>query len=541
MTAPRRDTRWWGWGDPDEPTDLGPAGERLLKDRGIMGTDPAPKPDIESVVIPEATPLPDKVLDAAGRENVFSDNEDRIRHANGQNYLDLMALRDGNIAHAPDAVIVPESSARISAILEACASAGIAVVPFGGGSSVVGGVTPLKGNHDQVISLDLAGFRDIEVDKRSMTARLGAGLRGPEAEALLGERGFTLGHFPQSFEYATIGGFAATRSAGQSSSGYGRFDSLVSSIRMITPQGTLATAESPHTSIGPALREVVVGSEGIFGVIPDVDVRVRPKPASRRYEAWIVDGFEAGSDLVRRLAQADMLPTIIRISDEPETEVNLAMSLPAGPAGSLFSRYLKVRGKGSGSLVIAGYEGTTPSVHRSRSDVSRAIKSSGGVYLGQTAGKGWAKGRFHGPYLREALLDRGVLVETLETAQQWGRHRELYEGVRKAIEAALAENGMEGIVMCHLSHAYRDGASLYFTVISSQGSAGGVHNWPKIKTAACEAIQAAGGTLSHHHATGADHAPWMEGEVGAVGIDALKALKDQFDPTGIMNPGKIVT
>lgn len=541
MTEPRRDTRWWGWGDPDESTDLGPAGERLLKDRGIVGNAPAARLDIGSVTIPEANPLPDKVLDAAGRENVFTEREDRIRHANGQNYLDLMALRDGSLEHAPDAVIVPESASRVSAILEACASAGVAVVPFGGGSSVVGGVTPLKGDHDQVISLDMAGFRDIEVDKRSLTARLGAGLRGPEAEALLGERGFTLGHFPQSFEYATIGGFAATRSAGQSSSGYGRFDSLVSSIRMITPAGELATGETPHTSIGPALREVVVGSEGIFGVIPDVDVRIRPAPSTRRYEAWIVDGFEAGSELVRRLAQSDMLPTIIRISDEPETEVNLAMSLPSGPAGTIFSRYLKVRGKAGGSLVIIGYEGTSPSVHRSRSDVSREIKRSGGVYLGQTAGKGWAKGRFHGPYLREALLDRGVLVETLETAQQWGRHRELYEGVRKAIEAALASNGMEGIVMCHLSHAYRDGASLYFTVISSQGSAGGAANWPKIKAAACEAIQAAGGTLSHHHATGFDHAPWMEGEVGAKGLDALRALKEEFDPSGIMNPGKILT
>lgn len=513
----------------------------MLAERGILTAGPTITPEIDSVSIPEAVALPDKVLDAAGRENVFTEREDRIRHANGQNYLDLLALRNGSLEHAPDAVIVPESEARIAAILEACSAAGVAVVPFGGGSSVVGGVTPLRGSHDHVISLDLAGFREIEVDERSLTARLGAGLRGPEAERLLGDRGFTLGHFPQSFQYATIGGFAATRSAGQSSSGYGRFDSLVSSIRMVTPEGTLVTGETPHTSIGPALREVAIGSEGIFGVIPDVDVRIRPVPSARRYEAWIVDGFEAGSELVRRLAQADLLPTIIRVSDESETEVNLAMALPSGPVGSMFTRYLKVRGKSEGSLVIVGYEGTPATVHRSRSDVAREIRRHGGAYLGQAAGKGWAKGRFHGPYLREALLDRGVLVETLETAQQWGRHRELYEGVRKAIETALAAQGMDGIVMCHLSHAYRDGASLYFTVISSQGDAGGAANWPKIKSAACEAIQKAGGTLSHHHATGMDHSPWMEGEVGPLGIEALKALKDRFDPTGIMNPGKILT
>jgi alkyldihydroxyacetonephosphate synthase len=392
-----------------------------------------------------------------------------------------------------------------------------------------------------VISLDLAALRGIEVDERSLTAKLGAGLRGPEAEALLAERGFTLGHYPQSFEYATVGGFAATRSAGQSSSGYGRFDSLVSSIRLITPEAELSTLATPHTSIGPALREVAIGSEGILGVIPDVDVRIRPLPATRRYEAWIVEDFEAGNEIVRTLAQSDSLPTIIRVSDVPETEVNLTMALPSGAAGTIFKRYLKLRGREGGSLVIAGYEGVSGSVHRSRSDVSRQLRRGGGVYLGQAAGRGWAKGRFHGPYLREALLDRGVLVETLETAQQWSGHKALYEAVRTALEDGLKANGMEGIVMCHLSHAYRDGASLYFTVIASQGAEGGVANWPKLKRAACEAIQSAGGTLSHHHATGRDHAPWVEGEIGTAGIDALRALKERFDPAGIMNPEKLLT
>jgi alkyldihydroxyacetonephosphate synthase len=541
LTEPRRDTRWWGWGDPDEPADLGEAGERLLSERGIDTVDGATPPELTQVKLPEAAALPDAVVSAAGSGNVFTSDEDRIRHANGQNYLDLLALRAGELELAPDAVILPESADRIAPILEACAAAGVAVVPFGGGSSVVGGVTPLKGEHGAVISLDLAALRGIEVDERSLTAKLGAGLRGPEAEALLAERGYTLGHFPQSFEYATVGGFAATRSAGQSSSGYGRFDSLVSSIRLITPEAELSTLATPHTSIGPALREVAIGSEGILGVIPDVDVRIRPLPATRRYEAWIVEDFEAGNEIVRGLAQTDRLPTIIRISDVPETEVNLAMSLPSGAAGGLFRRYLKLRGRTGGSLLISGYEGTSAAVHRSRSDVARAIRKGGGVYLGQAAGRGWAKGRFHGPYLREALLDRGVLVETLETAQQWSGHKKLYEGVRSALEDGLKENGMEGIVMCHLSHAYRDGASLYFTVIAGQGPAGGAENWPKLKRAACEAIQSAGGTLSHHHATGRDHAPWVEGEIGPAGIDALRVLKERFDPAGIMNPGKILT
>ncbi len=540
MTEPRRDTRWWGWGDPAEPVELGEAGERMLRERGIALAEGSGPPAIDAVELPPAAAIPDSVTAAAGEANVFTDAEDRIRHASGQNYLDLMARRSGRLGEAPDAVIVPDSAERIGAILEASAAAGVAVVPFGGGTSVVGGVAPLKGGHEAVISLSLSALRGIEVDERSLTARLGAGLRGPEAEALLAERGFTLGHFPQSFEYATIGGFAATRSAGQSSSGYGRFDSLVSSIRLLTPEGEISTLSTPHTSIGPSLREVVVGSEGILGVIPDVDVRIRPLPAARRYEAWIVEDFEAGNEIVRRLAQSDRLPTIIRVSDLPETEVNLTMAAPSGAAGTLFWRYLKLRGRDGGALLITGYEGTSASVHRSRSDVAREIRRGGGVYLGQAAGRGWAKGRFHGPYLREALMDRGVLVETLETAHQWSGHKELYEAVRSALEGGLAAHGMDGIVMCHLSHAYRDGASLYFTVIASQGPDGGVANWPKLKRAACEAIQAAGGTLSHHHATGRDHAPWLQGEIGTTGIEALTALKERFDPAGIMNPGKLI-
>lgn len=512
----------------------------MLLERGISTGQSSALPRIEDVSIPEAVRLPEAVLAPAGRENVYTGAEDRIRHANGQNYLDLVARRSGRLELAPDAVVVPQTADQVAPILEACAAGGVAVVPFGGGSSVVGGVTPLRGDHAAVISLDLAALRGIEVDERSRTARLGAGLRGPEAEALLAERGFMLGHFPQSFEYATIGGFAATRSAGQSSSGYGRFDSLVSSIRMITPEGELSTLATPHTSIGPALREVAIGSEGILGVIPDVDVRIRPLPETKRYEAWIVEDFEAGCETVRRLAQSDSLPTIIRVSDVPETDVNLTMAMPAGVAGSAFRRYLKLRSRAGGSLVICGYEGDAGSVNRSRSDVAREIKRGGGVYLGQAAGKGWARGRFHGPYFREALLDRGVLVETLETAQQWSGHRKLYEAVRSAIKAELAANGMEGIVMCHLSHAYRDGASLYFTVIAEQGSAGGAANWPKIKRAACDAIQTAGGTLSHHHATGHDHTPWLKGEIGEAGIAALAALKERFDPAGVMNPGKLI-
>lgn len=540
MPGLRRDTRWWGWGDPGHDTSLPAGAERMLSGLGIATEPAATIPDIASVELPDPVPIPDAVLDAAGRENVSASHEDRLRHSGGQSLADLLERRSGRIAEAPDAVVSIDSAARLRPLLEACSKASVAVVPFGGGTSVVGGVKPAREGLRAVISLDTANLLGAEVDAVSMTARLGAGLRGPEAEASLARSGFTLGHFPQSFEYATIGGFAATRSAGQSSSGYGRFDSLVSSVKMVSPAGPLSTLQTPHTSIGPSLRELIVGSEGALGVIPEVEVRVRPLPRARRYEAWLVDSFEAGNAIVRGLAQRDGLPTIARVSDPDETSVSMGISGPSGAAAGLLSRYLRLRGKSRGCLMIVGLEGSAAEVRRRRPGLSRALRAGGAMSLGSPAGEGWSRSRFHGPYLREALLDRGLVVDTLETAQQWSRHAELYEKVGTAIRSELAALGAPGVVMCHLSHAYRDGASLYFTVIAYPGPDGQLGTWRKIKEAASGAIRSAGGTISHHHATGRDHGPYLEGEIGRLGVETLRSVKATLDPKGIMNPGCLV-
>ena len=425
-------------------------------------------------------------------------------------------------------------------VLEVCASEGIAVVPFGGGTSVVGGIEPLRGAHSRLVSLDLARLRDVEVDRRSLTARLGAGLRGPEAEAALNAEEVVLGHFPQSFEYATVGGFAATRSAGQASSGYGRFDELVSSVRLLAPSGELRTLKTPHTAAGPSLRELVVGSEGVFGVIPEVTVRVRPRPRQRRYEAWIVESFEAGAEIVRTLAQGPGLPDVIRVSDEAETEISLALSGPRGLAGTVFDGYLGLRGKRRGGVIVVGLEGDEESVARRRALTVRALRRGGAAYLGQGAGRSWEHGRFQGPYLRDTLIGMGAMVETLETSHTWTRLGELHAAVGKAIRDALAEQGTPGLAFCHLSHAYADGASLYFTFISRARRGAEIEQWRAVKRAASEAIVATGGTITHHHAVGRDHAPYMRAEVGETGLDVLRSVKERLDPAGIMNPGKLL-
>ena len=538
--SPRRDAKWWGWGDPAvEPTLDGEALGVLRERIGELEAWPLARA-LEEFELPAAEALPQALVGVVGETNVSTSDEDRLRHATGRGYVDLARLRNGVLENAPDAVVVPPDAEALRRVIDICAREGIAIVPFGGGTSVVGGVEPLRGKHGRLISLDLGALRDVEVDRRALTARLGAGLRGPEAEAALGREGLTLGHFPQSFEYATIGGFAATRSAGQASSGYGRFDALVSSVRLLAPNGEVSTLETPHTAAGPALRELVIGSEGVLGVIPEVTARVRPAPTTRRYEAWMAESFEAGAEIVRALAQGPGLPEIIRVSDEEETEGTLALSGPRGISGRLFDGYLGARRRRGGSLVIVGFEGDEEPVARRRALTVRALRHGGAAYLGQAAGRAWEHGRYQGPYLRDTLMGMGAMVETLETSHTWSRFGELHEAVSSAIRNTLEAQGTPGLVFCHLSHAYADGASLYFTFISRARRGAEVEQWAAVKRAACEAIVAHGGTITHHHAIGRDHAPYMEAEVGPTGLEVLRAVKDQLDPAGIMNPGKLL-
>jgi alkyldihydroxyacetonephosphate synthase len=379
-------------------------------------------------------------------------------------------------------------------------------------------------------------MREVEIDRTSLTARLGPGLRGPEAEGALNELGATLGHFPQSYEQATIGGYAATRSAGQASTGYGRFDELVTAVELTAPAGPVRTRQIPHTAAGPSLRELVLGSEGTLGVITEVTCRVHPTPEERIYEGWMAADFAAGAEIVRELAQHGEAPDILRLSDEEETRVSLEILGSDGLQKKALDAYLSLRRRTGGCLLICGYEGERESVHRRRSVAGRRLRAGGAVPLGKRAGASWRKARFEGPYLRDELLGLGVFVETLETAHTWSRLHELYRNVGGALKGSL---GAESIVFCHVSHAYEDGASLYFTFLARARRGAELEQWREAKAAACEAIVATEGTITHHHAVGRDHAPYMAAEDGELGLDALRAVKERLDPAGIMNPGKL--
>jgi alkyldihydroxyacetonephosphate synthase len=382
----------------------------------------------------------------------------------------------------------------------------------------------------------------VSIDTNSRLARFLPGTSGPEAERLLAISGLTIGHFPQSFMHATLGGFAATRSSGQASTGYGRFDANVKGLELIAPTGGISLAPSPGTAAGPDLRELIVGSEGTLGVITSVDLQLAESPALIEDRAWLVESFAAGREILQRLEQADCAPAVARLSDEDETEISLRLSA-SGRKGELLSRYSAARGISHPCILITGFEGSESELPARIRRAYGIVRSCGAVSLGESAGKAWRHGRFAGPYLRDVLMDRGLLVETLETSAPWSGLERLYRGVSDALHASLARAGGEPIVMCHVSHLYPTGASLYFTFIGNQPGETleeQIAHWSTVKDAAGDAIKACGGTITHHHAVGVDHSHWMDREVGELGLEALRAVKDRLDPQGIMNPGKLI-
>ena len=515
-----------GWGDPARATPLPDTARGLIE--MVFGLDE--RASVEHPTLPASGLDPALVAglrDLLGAENVRTDDETRRLRTRGKSTPDLLKARAGDLSDAPDAVVRPAGHDEVAAVLAFAVEHHLAVVPFGGGTCVTGGLTARREGYAGLLSLDLIRMkRLLAVDPVSMTATLEPGLRGPEAEALLAEHDLTIGHYPQSFEYASIGGFAATRSSGQSSAGYGRFDALVVGVRVATPQGDLTLGSAPANAAGPDLRQLVLGSEGAFGVITSVTVRVRRLPAVKVYEGWRWPSFVDGAAAMRTLAQSGLLPTVIRLSDESETAINLARPDEIGGEGSA----------SGGCLMITGYEGEQLAVDAKRAALTAVLTGLGGESLGQDPGESWVHGRFNAPYLRDSLLDVGVLVETLETATFWSNLDRLYADVKFALETTLGDPTM---VLCHLSHVYETGCSLYFTV-ATKGAADPLGQWLEAKAAASDAIIAAGATITHHHAVGTDHKPWLAKEIGPVGVSVLRAVKADLDPTGILNPGVLI-
>ncbi|HUG82944.1 MAG TPA: FAD-binding oxidoreductase [Euzebya sp.] len=533
---------WHGWGDPALRPGLSPRAESYLA-REIGPLDRHTPPVALEEVRLGATTLPsdvhDRLVAVVGEPNVRHDRLTRVQHAGGKSYPDLWRRRQGDATAAPDAVVLPASHEEVAAVLAVAVDIGMAVVPFGGGTSVVGGVEPERGGFDHLITLDLSRMdRLISLDEESLLATFQPGIRGPAAETELRRRGYSLGHFPQSHAYASIGGYVATRSAGQSSTGHGRIDEKVHAVRVATPSGQLQLGHAPASAAGPDLRHVVVGSEGLLGVITEATLRVHHAPEVEVHEAYAVHSFAEGAAVMRDLVQSGVAPDVCRLSDETETRVFTQQA--EGLKGRVLRSWLSTRGYEESCLMILGWDGPRDRVVQRRAAAARVLRGHTRLRLGTRPGDAWAHGRFAGPYLRDDLMDRGLLVETLETSASWAGHQRLYRAVRQALAEAMSDHGTPAVVMCHISHLYASGCSLYFTWVGRQHEGAELAQWQDVKRAATRAIVEAGGTITHHHAVGTDHRPWMAQEVGPLGVAMLRALKDTVDPTGVLNPGKLV-
>lgn len=527
--------RWNGWGDDTITYPLPTNAARFIEPRVGRGT-PAAEATLEEV----ARQVPPSRLPA--HPLVSQEAVDRVRHACGQSFPDWLALRSGRIPAFPDGVAWPGTPEEVRALIGYAQSAGLQLIPYGGGTSVVGHLTP-HGDKAPVLSVDVSRLNQlIHFDETSMLATFGAGISGPDLEAQLRARGCTLGHFPQSFEYSTLGGWVVTRSSGQQSLKYGRIEKLFAGGRLETPAGTLILPSFPASAAGPDLRELVLGSEGRLGILTEATVRLSRLPEREDFHAVFFPDFHSGEAAVRHLLQAGLPLAMLRLSTATETATTLALAGHEALIGAL-EALLAVRGlKEEKCMLLMGLVGNRAVTRAARQEALSMAAKFGGVHVGQTFGQQWHKNRFRSPYLRNTLWEQGYAIDTLETAVGWSQVPETLEAIETALHTALEPEGEKVHVFTHLSHTYPHGSSIYTTYLFRLAADPQVtlRRWQALKAAASQQIVAHGGTISHQHGVGEDHAPYLAAEKGPLGMAVLGDACRRFDPQGIMNPGKLI-
>ncbi|MGA2112835.1 MAG: FAD-binding oxidoreductase [Anaerolineales bacterium] len=525
--------RWNGWGNV--ATTYFVPESAMVYLRGVLG---------ELSALPDATQ--EDILPSVPKSRlpahplVDTDARTRLLHARGQSLPDWVALRSGRIPAFPDGVACPASEDQVPDLLAFARQAGACVVPYGGGSSVVGHINPVKSDVP-VLTVDMGNLdKLLDLDEASRVATFEAGVTGPALEARLVERGYTLGHYPQSHEYSTLGGWIAARSCGQQSYYYGRVESLFAGGRVETPAGPLDLPHFPASAAGPDVREMVLGSEGRIGIIVRAQVRVRPRPQAEQFHGVFFSTWEQGMEAVRSIAQQGIPVSMLRLSNSLETETTLILSGKSwiGPA----DKGLRLIGFGDRRcLLVFGVTGSAAHVRRARGEAVAVCRKWGGLFVGTVVGHTWEKSRFLTPYLRNTLWERGVAVDTLETALPWKNVPTAALEISASIREAMAAQGEQALVIAHLSHVYRDGASVYTTILfrRAQDPEQLLERWQAMKRAASLTIQRNGGTISHQHGVGEDHAPYLPAEKGPLGMQTIRNACAAFDPDGMMNPGKL--
>ncbi len=528
--------RWNGWGDDQTHYPFPESAARYLEDRiGEGQRIPDATPEELSARIP-ASRLPEDPL-------INRDALERLRHARGQSLPDWVALRYGTVDTFPDGVAYPQDAGQVQALIAYARQTGASLIPYGGGTSVVGHITPLPGEAP-VLTVDLSRLNRLEaLDKTSRLATFGAGICGPDLEAQLNLQGYTLGHFPQSFELSTLGGWIATRSSGQQSYYYGRIENLFAGGQVQTPAGLLVLPPLPASAAGPDLRQLILGSEGRMGVITQATVRVQLLPESEAFYGVFFREWEAAVQAVRRIAQEGVPVSMARLSNAQETDTTLALSGKDGLV-AWANRGLSALGYGSGRcLLVFAVTGTRRTTQAARRQALAIARAQGGLYTGTTIGNIWRKSRFLTPYLRNTLWEHGYIVDTLETALPWSQIMPTVDQIQQALRQGLEKQGERVLAFAHLSHIYADGASIYVTYLFRRTSDPDetLERWSALKSAASRIIVAQHGTISHQHGVGLDHAPYLEAEKSKPGMEIIRQAFHAADPQGMMNPGKLLS
>jgi alkyldihydroxyacetonephosphate synthase len=548
--------KWWGWGAEDVSftqegkPGLAPFIERVLSlDVRRPGTAAIAFQDLD---VPE-TALPDalraRLEDAVGTEHVSTDDHDRVTHGRGKSLADLIRQRRGDLGRLPDAVVRPADEDEVAAVLAAVLDEDAVLIPFGGGSSISGSLEAEPGETRPVVSIDMVRMnRVLSIDATSQLARVQAGVFGPDLERQLNAQGWTCGHFPDSFTYSTLGGWIATRSSGMQSDRYGDIAELTRGMRVVTPSGVLVVRALPHTSTGPSVREMVLGSEGRLGVITEATIHVRRVPPERKILGYLFPTWPAALAAMRNIAASEASPSITRVSDAGETAFSFALrdtpTLLDRAKSKALQTFLRRRGWDLEAMCLSliGYEGSTHHVASQRKLVERIVKRHGGLCIGSSPGELYDQKKFDTPYIRDFLLDRGAPADVSETSAPWGELQTVYDNVMAAGNGAFRELAVPGYLMCHLSHSYHSGACLYFTfALNPPDHHDGLDDYGVVKRAIQQAFVDSGATLSHHHAVGTEHAQWLEEDISAPGVAMQRALFEGTDPGANLNPGKIVT
>lgn len=527
--------RWNGWGDDAQEFETPAAGWAFIEDK--IGTAEAPQQaTLDDVIasVPEST-LPDHRL-------ITTDAEERIRHAAGQSFADWVAMRWNQFTAFPDGVAYPETSADVRELLDWAAEHDVVLIPYGGGTSVVGHLTPL-GNGKPVLSVDMSRMSKLlDLDTNSQIATFGAGASGAQVEAQLRTRGYTLGHFPQSFELSTLGGWVVTRSSGQQSRLYGRIERMFAGGHLETPIGSWDIPDIPASGAGNDVREMVLGSEGRIGFVTEVKVRVTRLHDTEHFHTVFFKNWDQAQLAVRELAQSNISMSMLRLSNATETETQLVL---AGHKRliALLQWYLRKRGAVEGKcMLLLGFTGSASEVKANKALALKSIKRFDGIHVGKKIGMAWVKNRFKGPYLRNTLWDRGYGADTVETSVRWSNVKRMMEAVEEASREAMQEFGEPVHAFTHLSHVYSDGSSVYSTFLFRLADTPEetLKRWQRMKHLLSTAIVENGGTISHQHGVGTDHKPYISNEKGELGVPAISNMAQHFDPDQRMNPGKLV-